>query len=508
MDDSTPALEIKGLTKSFGNFIANDRIDLDIRQGELHALLGENGAGKSTLMNCLYGILTPDEGTIFRMGKQVSITNPNDAIQLGIGMVHQHFMLVEPFTVAENLILGREPVYPLGMLNRKKAKAAVKDLSLKYGLQVNPDDKIEDISVSAQQKVEILKALYRGAEVLILDEPTAVLTPKEIIELGVITRNLCSEGKSVILITHKLKEILSMADRCTVIRRGKKIETLLVKDTDENTLARHMVGREVNFFLDRLPYNPKEPALTVKDLSVKDYRGLPALKSLSFQVQKGEIFGIAGVDGNGQSELVNILSGVLEPDSGEVEINRVPVKIFQPKSLHTMGLSSIPEDRQKCGLVLEYSVDENLVLESSEMPPFSRGGFLKRGPIHEHGKALVERFDIRPTDSTALAGSLSGGNQQKVVIARAVSSDPSILLAAQPTRGLDVGAIEFVHKALLEQRDHGKAVLLVSLELDEILNLSDRILVLYKGRSQGIFDRAHSDENIIGRAMAGAYNEE
>lgn len=503
MADS-PALELKGFTKTFGSLVANDNIDLEIRAGEVHALLGENGAGKTTLMNCAYGVYQPDRGTIYRLGKQVTVRSPADALAQGIGMVHQHFMLVDRFTVAENLVLGREPRRHGVLLDRRKAEEAVLDLGERYGLRVDPRAVIEDLSVGAQQKVEILKALYRGAEILILDEPTAVLTPQEIHDLGKIIRQLCGDGKSVILITHKLKEILSFADRCTVIRKGVKVATLEVSQTDQDELASMMVGRKVQWHLERREFQPGSVVLRVEELWARDYRGLEALKGLSFEVRAGEILAVAGVEGNGQTELLDILCGLKAPTGGRISIDGQPIERPDPGKLRELGFNAIPEDRQRKGLVLEFQVGENLVLDSVHVPPFSQRGLLNLQAIRENAARNIEGYDIRPPNPLALASALSGGNQQKVVIARALANQPRLIVAAQPTRGLDVGAIEFVHRALLNQRDAGCAILLVSFELDEVLELADRILVLYEGRSQGVFDRAEATEDVLGRAMAGA----
>lgn len=498
------ALQVVGFTKRFGSLVANDQIDLEVRRGEVHALLGENGAGKTTLMNCVYGVYHPDEGRLFRNGKEIFIRSPSDALKNGIGMVHQHFMLVDRFTVAENLVLGYEPQNWGFLLNRKKAEEAVLQMGQRYGLKVDPKAVIEDISVGAQQKVEILKALYRGAEILILDEPTAVLTPQEIQDLGKIIRSLCAEGKSVILITHKLNEILAMADRCTVIRKGKKIATLEVGQTSKDELASLMVGRQVQWHLPRKNFQPGEVLLRLEDLMVKDYRGLLAVKGLSFEVRAGEILAIAGVEGNGQAELLDYLCGLRRAEKGRMVIGAQVFEKPNPNALRVAGMNAIPEDRQRKGLVLEFSIEENLVLDKVHLPQFSQRGFLNVQSITQNAQVQIQKYDIRPTNSKTYVGELSGGNQQKVVIGRALSQNLRVIIAAQPTRGLDVGAIEFVHRALLEQRDLGHAILLISFELDEVLELADRILVLYEGQSQGVFERNEASEEILGRAMAGA----
>lgn len=509
IDFDCKVVEMKNITKKFGDFTANHNIDLTIHKGEVHALLGENGAGKTTLMNTLYGLYRPTTGEIYIEGKKVSMDNPNVAIEHGIGMVHQHFMLVEPFTVTENIILGMEETKNGGYIDIKAARKKVKELSDKYGLIVDPDSKIQDITVGMQQRVEILKALYRGADILILDEPTAVLTPQEIKDLIKIIRNLTEEGKSIIIITHKLKEIKAVADYCTIIRRGKHIDTVEVEKVTENDLASMMVGRDVNFVVEKEERQAGDIVLEVNDLVVKDNRGIAQVDKLSLEVRRGEILGLAGVDGNGQSELVEALTGLRKAESGKVLMNGKDITNNTPRQIIDSKLSSIPEDRQKRGLVLQYSVAENMILENYMKEPFSKKGkFLNHEKIKEHAKALIEKFDVRPTNGELPAGALSGGNQQKVIIAREVTNDPDLLIAAQPTRGLDVGAIEYVHKSLVEQRDKNKGVLLVSLELDEVMNVSDRIAVIYEGKIVGIVDAADADENTIGLMMAGGASDE
>ncbi len=514
---SQKVVEMKNVTKKFGNFVANDNINLTVHKGEVHALLGENGAGKSTLMNILYGLYQPTSGEIYINGKLVEMDNPNVAIANGIGMVHQHFMLVQPFTVAQNIILGTEPTKGLGAVDINKATDDVKAISEKYGLYVDPNAKIEDISVGMQQRVEILKALYRGAEILILDEPTAVLTPQEIQELIQIIRNLTKEGKSVIIITHKLKEIKAAADHCTIIRRGKYIDTVKVSDVTEDDLAAMMVGREVNFKVDKKEAKPSNVVLEINNLTVKDNRKISVVDELSLEVKAGEILGIAGIDGNGQSELVEALTGLRKAESGSIKINGKELLNKNPKEMFNNGIKNIPEDRHKRGLILDFTVAENTVLQNYKDKRFSKNGILNKAAIEKYADEIIERFDVRPTDHTVKSRALSGGNQQKVIIgrevdnievARATTKEAQLLIATQPTRGLDVGAIEFVHQALVKQRDEGNAVLLVSLELDEVMNVSDRIAVIYEGKIVGIVDAKDADENTLGLMMAGGEDNE
>jgi len=503
VDLSKTVIAMHEIVKRFGDFTANDGINLTVHKGEVHAILGENGAGKSTLMNVLYGLYRPTAGYIEVNEKKVSIDSPEKAIELGIGMVHQHFMLVQPFSVTENIILGMEPVKGL-KVDLDKARKQVQELSEKYGLQVDPDAKIEDISVGMQQRVEILKVLYRGAGILILDEPTASLTPQEIIELIEIIGHLTADGKSVVLITHKLKEIKSSADYCTIIRQGKYIQTVKVSDVDENELASMMVGRNVNFSVEKKVQNPGEIALDIKDLHGFDYRNVEILKGLDLQVRKGEIVGLAGVDGNGQTELVEILTGLRKGTSGSIKATGKEIFNLTPREIFKSGISSIPADRQKHGLVLEFSVADNMILQNFMEREFSSYGILKRDIIKKHAAELFEKFDIRPRGHENLpAKQLSGGNQQKVIVAREITNNTDILIAVNPTRGLDVGAIEYVHKYLVEQRNKGKAVLLVSFELDEIMNLSDKIDVIYNGQIVGRVLGAEADENTLGLMMAG-----
>ncbi|WP_426449773.1 ABC transporter ATP-binding protein [Paenibacillus sp. S-38] len=504
---AAPLVEMRGITKRFPGIVANDGISLTLERGEILALLGENGAGKSTLMNILFGLYQPDEGEILVNGEPVTITGPKAAIRLGLGMVHQHFKLVQPFTVAENIVLGMEPKQGI-RIDYRHAEREVAALSDRYGLRVDPRAKIADISVGMQQRVEILKTLYRGAEILIFDEPTAVLTPQEIQELIAIMRKLVSEGKSIILITHKLKEIMAIADRVTVIRRGRVVGTVRTAETNPDALAALMVGREVSFRLDKPPVPAgaasKEPVLRVEDVTVRGRGGTPVLNGLAFEVYGGEILGIAGVDGNGQSQLIEALAGLQSVDSGRIRLSGRDITNLPPRAAAEAGIGHIPEDRHKRGLVLDFSMRENLVLKSYYKPAYNHGGFLDYGAMDKQAGRLIGEFDVRTPGTHTPARALSGGNQQKAIIAREVDLDPELLIAAQPTRGLDVGAIEFIHKRLLEQRSRGKAVLLISLELDEILQLSDRIAVIYEGRIVGVVDPASTSDRELGLMMAGS----
>lgn len=495
-------VEMLGISKRFPGIVANDSINLVVEQGEIHALLGENGAGKSTLMNILFGLYQPDEGTIRVRGQEVKITDPNLANRLGIGMVHQHFMLVPPFTVTENIVLGSE-VKKGPFLDMQAAERQVAELSRKYGLDVDPKAKIEDISVGMQQRVEILKMLYRGAEILILDEPTAVLTPQEIQELMQIMRNLVKEGKSIIFITHKLKEIMAICDRVTVIRRGKHIGTVNVSETDQNRLATMMVGREVAFAVGKEAANPGPAVLEIKNVEGVSNRGVKALNRVNLEVRSGEIVGVAGVEGNGQTELIEVITGLRKASGGSVLLNGKEITNRTPREVIEAGVGHIPEDRQKRGLVLDYSIGENMVLNTYYKQPYAKTGILQFEKIYEHARKLIGLFDVRTPSEHTMARALSGGNQQKAIIAREVDRDPDLLIAAQPTRGLDVGAIEFIHKKLVEQRDRGKAVLLFSLELDEIMSLSDRIAVIYEGQIVGIVKPDEVTEHDLGLMMAG-----
>ena len=508
MDPNTVVIEMKDIVKKFGDFTANDNINLTVHKGEVHAILGENGAGKSTLMNVLYGLYKPTSGTIKVNGKEVNMSSANDAIAIGIGMVHQHFMLIQPFTVTENIVLGVEPQKGL-VVDNATARQKVIELSEKYGMQIDPDAKIEDISVGMQQRVEILKVLYRGANTLILDEPTASLTPQEIDELMNIIRSLTKDGKSVILITHKLKEITACSDHCTIIRQGKYINTVKVSEVNENDLAAMMVGRDVNFKVEKKEQKPGEAALVVKNLRAKDYRGVDVLDDFDITVRKGEIVGLAGVDGNGQMELVEIITGLRKAESGTITINGEDILNKTPKEIFEKGVSSIPQDRQKHGLILDFTIEDNLILQHFEEEPFSKNFILNRKAIRENATELMEKFDVRPRGTEGKpAGNLSGGNQQKVIIAREVTNDKDLLIAVNPTRGLDVGAIEFVHKYLVEQRNKGRAVLLVSFELDEIMSLSDHIDVIFEGKITGRVDGKDADEKELGFMMAGGKGHE
>ncbi|MCM3570780.1 ABC transporter ATP-binding protein [Neobacillus mesonae] len=500
-------IEMLNIRKEFGNFVANDNITLQLKKGEIHALLGENGAGKSTLMNVLFGLYQPEGGEIRVKGKLVKITNPNIANDLGIGMVHQHFMLVDTFTVTENIILGRE-ITKAGHIDIKKAEQEVRQISERYGLSVDPQAKISDISVGMQQRVEILKTLYRGAEILIFDEPTAVLTPQEIKELIHILKTLIKEGKSIILITHKLKEIMEVADRCTVIRKGKGIGTVNVNETNPNELASLMVGREVVFKTEKKAASPKQDVLEVKDLVVKDVRGVTVVNELNLSVQSGEIVGIAGIDGNGQSELIEAITGLRKSESGSIKVNGKELINHTPRKITESGVGHIPQDRHKHGLVLNFPMGENMVLQSYYKKPFSKHGVLNFKEIYNQARRLIQEFDVRTPSEYALARALSGGNQQKAIIGREIDRDPDLLIAAQPTRGLDVGAIEFIHKRLIEQRDHGKAVLLISFELDEIMNVSDRIAVIFEGKIVAVVNPKETDEQELGLLMAGSNRKE
>ena len=495
-------IEMREITKIFGDFVANDKINLELRKGEIHALLGENGAGKSTLMNMLAGLLEPTSGEIVVNGKSEKLDSPSKAASLGIGMVHQHFMLVEAFTVAENIILGSE-VTKKGVLDLKKANADILELSERYGLAVDPTAKVEDISVGAQQRVEILKTLYRGADILIFDEPTAVLTPAEILELMEIMKTLVKEGKSIILITHKLDEIRAVADRVTVIRRGKSIQTVGIEGATNKDLAEMMVGRSVSFVTEKEEAQPKEVVLAISDLVVNENRGVPAVKELSLDVRAGEIVGIAGIDGNGQSELIQAITGLRKVKSGSIKIKGQEVVGLSPRKITEMNVSHVPEDRHRDGLVLEMMLSENIALQTYYKEPLSKNGVLNYNQINSYARKLMEEFDVRAANEIVPASALSGGNQQKAIIAREVDRNPDLLIVSQPTRGLDVGAIEYIHKRLIGERDKGKAVLVVSFELDEILNLSDRIAVIHDGKIQGIVKPSETNKQELGILMAG-----
>ena len=508
--ESPYAIEMLHITKRFPGIIANDDITLQLKKGEIHALLGENGAGKSTLMSVLFGLYQAEEGVIKKDGKEVQIKDPNDANDLGIGMVHQHFKLVECFTVLDNIILGVEPTKH-GFLQKQEAREKVMALSERYGLSVNPDALIEDITVGMQQRTEILKMLYRDNEILIFDEPTAVLTPQEIDELMQIMKNLAAEGKSILFISHKLAEIMAVADRCTVLRKGKYIGTVNTKDVTMEELSAMMVGRNVNFHVEKKPCTPGDVILEVENMSVasKVHKN-DAVKHVSFQVRAGEIVCIAGIDGNGQTELVYGLSGLEPLKSGKILLNGKDMTNASIRKRSTSGMSHIPEDRHKHGLVLDYSLEYNMILQRYFEQDFtSRVGFLRRPSIRDYADKLIEQYDVRSGQgAVTTARAMSGGNQQKAIIAREIDKAPELLVAVQPTRGLDVGAIEYIHKQLVAQRDAGKAVLLVSLELDEVMDVPDRILVMYEGEIVGELDPKKTTQEELGLYMAGAKRDE
>ena len=497
------AVQMHGITKRFGSFYALTDVQLDVKKGTIHSILGENGAGKSTLMNILYGLYQADEGEIFINGKKADIKNPTAAIANGIGMVHQHFMLVDNFTVTQNIVLGSEPGNGF-FVDGRKARQGVLDIVSKYGLEVDPDALISDISVGMQQRVEILTALYRGAEILILDEPTAVLTEQEIDELLHIMKNLIEDGKTIIIITHKLKEIQASSDECTIIRRGQYIDTVPVKGITEDELAEKMVGRSVNLVVDTTPPHPGEVILDIQGLYVKNEQKIDAVKDFNLQVRAGEIVGIAGIDGNGQTELMDAVNNLKKCSGGKILLCGEEIQNKDPKYGIDRGLATIPADRHKDGLVLSFSVYENTILKKYRTEEFSPGGRINRKKMKEFANQLIKDYDVRPEDcGPKQAGGLSGGNQQKVIIGREIANDPKLLIAIQPTRGLDVGAIENVHKMLIRERDKGVAVLLVSYELDEVKNVSDRIAVIYDGHIQQIFPHGTVDNRILGRVMAG-----
>ena len=499
-------LEMRGIRKEFPGVVANDDVSLDVRRGEVHALLGENGAGKSTLMNILYGLSSPDAGEIRLHGKPVSFGSASDAIEAGIGMVHQHFMLIPVMTVAENVVLGTEPVKDGVLLDEAAAERRVVDMAKTFKFAVDPAALVQDIGVGQQQRVEIMKALYRNADILILDEPTAVLTPQEALDLFEILRSLRREGISIVFITHKLGEVLEIADRITVLRRGKTIETVPREGATEKSLARAMVGRDVLLRVERHPAQAGDVLLEVEDLWVSDDRGIEKVRGASFQVRAGEIVGIAGVDGNGQTELIEALTGLRRADRGVIRVGERELHHASTREVLDAGLGHIPEDRQRRGLVLEFSLAENIALHDYAEPPDSKWGWLFPGRLVERAKGLIKEFDVRGGGPLTPAGALSGGNQQKIVAAREISRDPKALIAAQPTRGLDVGAIEYLHRRLVTERDEGRAILLVSLELDEIFSLSDRILVLYEGEIVGRHEGQVSEEQI-GFEMVGVTQE-
>jgi general nucleoside transport system ATP-binding protein len=505
-EEQTPppfAVEMRQIVKSWPGVVANDQVDLEVRKGEVHALVGENGAGKSTLMNILYGLLQPDSGEIRIHGRPVRFSGPRDAIAQGIGMVHQHFQLIPVFTVHENLMLGREPVGPLGLYDVARARQEIAGLTRQYGLALDPDARMGELPVGLQQRAEIVKVLYRGAEILILDEPTGVLTPQESADLFGVLRDLVKEGKTIIFISHKLKEVLEISDRITVMRRGKVVGHLVTKETNEAEIARQMVGRDVLLRVDLKPAHPGPVVLSVADLSASTDRGVPALRGISFEVRKGEILGIAGVEGNGQSELVEVLAGTRRPTAGRITLGSRDITRLNAAAVRLAGIAHIPEDRRGAGLVLNYSVAGNLILGRQRDPIFSWQGFVLRlRTILHWARRLIAEFDIRTPSPETPARSLSGGNQQKIIVARELSHSPIVLLAAQPTRGVDIGAIEFIHRRIVAERDQGTAVLLVSAELDEVRSLSDRIAVLYEGRIVSI-EPGNAPEDRIGLLMTG-----
>ena len=507
--EQTYAIEMLNITKRFPGIVANDNITLQLKKGEIHALLGENGAGKSTLMSVLFGLYRPEEGVIKNDGRVVEVKDPNDANALGIGMVHQHFKLVECFTVLDNIIMGVEPCKH-GFLQKAEAREKVLALSEKYGLRVDPDALVEDITVGMQQRTEILKMLYRENEILIFDEPTAVLTPQEIEELMQIMRNLAAEGKSILFISHKLNEIMAVADRCSVLRKGKYIGTVDIKDTTREELSRMMVGRDVEFVVHKEPAKPGKTILEVEGMTVASRtHSNDAVKHVSFNVRAGEIVCIAGIDGNGQTELVYGLTGLEPLKGGKITLEGQDITNAPIRKRSTMGMSHIPEDRHKHGLVLDYTLEDNMVLQRYFEPEFvSKAGFLKRKAIRDYAGRLIEQYDVRSGQGpVTVARSMSGGNQQKAIVAREIDKDPELLIAVQPTRGLDVGAIEYIHKQIVAQRDAGKGVLLVSLELDEVMALSDRILVMYEGEIVGQLDPKTTTVEELGLYMAGAKRE-
>ncbi len=498
-----PVLELRGITKRFPGVLANDHIDLDLEQGEIHALLGENGAGKTTLMNILYGLYQPDEGEIYVRGQRVEIHSPSDAIRAGIGMVHQHFMLVPVFTVTENVMLGEEATRLGGILDQGRAAERIRSISEQFGLQVDPEAYVKDLPVGVQQRVEIIKLLYREADILILDEPTAVLTPQEAEELFKIMRSLASQGKSIIFITHKLREVMEVADRITVIRAGRVVGTTTPARADRKKLAEMMVGREVQLEVERTPAHEGQVVLEVEDLLVLDDRNQVAVDGVSFVVHAGEVFGIAGVQGNGQTELVEAVTGLRQIAEGRVKVLGQDVTNSSPRRIVELGVAHVPEDRQQDGLVLSFPVADNLALMTYYQPPFARGAVLQGDQILGNAQKLIEEFDIRTPSPLTPVGSLSGGNQQKVIVAREFSRPIRLLVAAQPTRGLDVGSIEYIHQRILEKRDQGCAILLVSSELDEILELSDRIGVMYRGKLVAVVPAEQATKENIGLLMAG-----
>jgi ABC-type uncharacterized transport system ATPase subunit len=505
--DPAYALQARGMTKRFPGVLANDRIDLDLKPGEVHALLGENGAGKSTLMNVLYGLYKPDEGHMYVKGKEVHFNSPSDAIAAGIGMVHQHFMLIPPFTVTENIMLGGESTRFAGVLDEASAARHIRQLSQEYGLAVDPDAKVQDLPVGFQQRVEILKAFYRRADILILDEPTAVLTPQEALDLFAIMRRLAADGKSIVFITHKLKEVLAVADRITVLRLGRVAGSADPKTATEAQLASLMVGRDVILEVKKKPASPGKTVLEIDKLQVRDNRGQMAVDGLSLEVRQGEIFGIAGIEGNGQTELIEALTGLRKVNGGTIQLDGRDVTQTPTSALIDRGMAHVPEDRHKYGLVLTYPLTDNLVLNTYDEKPFAEHALRNERSVLDFAKRLVKKFDVRTPSVTIPARNLSGGNQQKTILARELSRQIHLLVASQPTRGLDVGSIEFIHKQIVAQRDEGVGVLLVSAELDEILALSDRIGVIYKGKLVAIIPRAAATREKLGILMTGGTGE-
>jgi general nucleoside transport system ATP-binding protein len=511
-EDTKIVLDAKGITKRFPGVLANDHVDFDLKQGEIHALLGENGAGKSTLMNVLYGLYHPDEGEVIVDGKPMQLNSSRDAIHNGIGMVHQHFMLIPVFTVTENIMLGAETDHratpneaPLVKLDRKEVSQKVRDLSHQYGLDVDPDAIVGDLPVGVQQRVEIVKALYRNAKILILDEPTAVLTPQEADDLFRIMHELTDKGVSIIFITHKLREVLAIADRITVMRAGRVVGTVDPRETDQAKLATMMVGREVILTVQKKPAKPTEEVLQVRDLRVRDVRGLEAVRGVSFSVRAGEVLGIAGVQGNGQTELAEALTGLRSIEGGSFILDGRDLTGKPPRPITETGLAHIPEDRQRHGLVLSYSVADNMMLSDYYQPRFSKGAVINQSKVDANAAKLIKEYDVRTPSAFVNAGKLSGGNQQKVIVARELSRPVKLVIASQPTRGLDVGSIEYIHKEIIMMRDRGVAVLLISAELDEILSLSDRIAVMYHGQIVATVDRKDASREQLGLWMAGAH---
>ena len=504
----TIILELRGITKAFPGVLANDHINLQLEEGGILALLGENGAGKTTLMNILYGLYKPDEGEILIRGEKVEIHGPNDAIARGIGMVHQHFMLIPVMTVTENVMLGVEPTRNGIILDKSKVAARIREISEQYNLEVDPDTYIKDLPVGIQQRVEIIKVLYRNADILILDEPTAVLTPQEVESLFKILKTLIAKGKSIIFITHKLKEVMAIADRITVLRTGRTVGTVLPKEVNPEKLATMMVGRDVNLVVHKNAAQPKEVALEVKDLFVRDERKNLTVEGISFDVRKGEVLGIAGVQGNGQTELVYALTGLLPFESGEIRLLGKVMHHATPRQILERGVAHVPEDRQKHGLIMNFPLYDNFILCDYYLPPFAKGISMQQSVIISNGDNLIKQFDVRTPNGSVAASTLSGGNQQKVIVAREFSRSIQLLIASQPTRGLDVGSIEYIHNRIIEKRDAGTAVLVVSSELDEIIALSDRIAVMYRGQIMEIVEASQASKQYLGLLMAGIHPSE